>query len=151
MRVDIKTTTAVVTATGLLGAGLYAAVPALATTPERSPVAAAPGDGDRRPLERLRNRAGRGVRGEAVVRRDGRFVTVAWQNGEITAVSAGSVTVRSADGVTWQWTLDSGTRIRKNGDKAAASALAKGDRVKVVGTRAGTARTAEGVIVPRRS
>ncbi|TNY37401.1 hypothetical protein [Thermomonospora catenispora] len=150
MRFDVKTTAVAVAVTGLLGAGLYAAVPAPATASGKAPTAVAPDDRARRPFERLRDRGGRTVRGETVVRRDDRFVTMAWQNGEIVAASAGSITVRSADGVAWQWTLDPQARIRKNGEKAEASALARGDRVKVLGVRAGTVRTAKGVIAPRR-
>lgn len=98
MRVNVKIA-AVAAVTGLLGVGLYAAVPTSATTFGKAPTATAPDDGDRRPGKRLRAQSRRAVRGETVMRRDGRFVTTAWQNGEITAVSAGSITVRSAKGV----------------------------------------------------
>ncbi|MDH2427072.1 hypothetical protein [Sphaerisporangium sp. TRM90804] len=93
-----------------------------------------------------------GVHGEATVKaREGEFATWAWQRGDVTAVSGGSVTVKSADGVSWTWTVNGDTRLRKNGEKAAASAVAAGDDVFVLGKPSGDARTAASVVVPKRA
>ncbi|WP_214414941.1 DUF5666 domain-containing protein [Sphaerisporangium fuscum] len=106
-----------------------------------------------RPRLRLAQRRGlAGVHGEATVRqRDGGFATYGWQRGEVTAASTGSLTVKSADGVSWTWTVTSDTRVRKNGAKSTASALAQGDTVFVLGQPGGAGRTALGVVVPKRS
>jgi hypothetical protein len=92
-----------------------------------------------------------GIHGEATVRaRDGKFATYTWQRGQVTALSAGSLTVKSADGVSWAWTMNSDTRVRKNGARSTPSALATGDNVFVLGQPDGDGRTAQGVVVPRR-
>lgn len=152
MRTDIKTAVAAVAATGVVAAGLYVAVPASATEPQSSPTVVSPTATDRpgNLRERRRERRLRGVHGEATVRRDGGFAKVAWQRGEITAVSGGTVTVRSEDGVVWQWTVDGSTTVRRNGAQSSPSALAVRDRVVVAGPSDGRTRTARRVIVPRR-
>ncbi|HEU5157020.1 MAG TPA: hypothetical protein VFU43_08490 [Streptosporangiaceae bacterium] len=92
----------------------------------------------------------RGVHGTATVRvKDGGFTEVAWQRGQVTAVSGGKVTVRSADGATWQWVTGADTRVRRHGDKASASQLAANDRIFVIGTVAGSTRTARAAVVPK--
>ena len=93
----------------------------------------------------------RGVHGTATVRiKDGGFAQVAWQRGQVTAVSGNNLTVRSADGTTWQWVTNSATKIRRHGDKASVSQLAANDRVFVIGTVDGSTRTARAAVVPRR-
>jgi hypothetical protein len=93
-----------------------------------------------------------GVHGEATVRaRGGGFVTYTWQRGQITSASAGSLTVKSADGTSWTWTVTSDTKVRKNGGKSTSSALAQGDTAFVLGRPDGTGRAALGVVVPKRS
>lgn len=63
------------------------------------------------------------------------------QTGKVTAVTPGSLTVRSADGTTWKWTRDENTRV--TGD-----AVKVGDTVLVGGVRTGTTRTAERIRNP---
>ncbi len=92
-----------------------------------------------------------GIHGEATVRARGDFATYTWQRGDVTAASATSLTVRSADGVSWTWTVNADTKIRKNGAKSTSSAVATGDNVFVLGQPNGDARTAQGVVVPKRS
>ncbi|MET8145924.1 hypothetical protein ABZU32_36945 [Sphaerisporangium sp. NPDC005288] len=93
-----------------------------------------------------------GVHGEATVRaRGGGYATYAWQRGEVTAASASSVTVKSADGTSWTWALTTDTKVRKNGAKSASSALTSGDGVFVLGRPDGDARTAQGVVVPKKT
>ncbi|MFC4530324.1 hypothetical protein [Sphaerisporangium dianthi] len=110
----------------------------------------APGD---RPRLRLALRRGLiGLHGEATVRaRGGGFATYTWQRGDVTAVSGGSITVKSADGANWTWALNTDTKVRKNGAKSASSALTSGDGVFVLGTPNGDARTAQGVVVPKKT
>lgn len=152
-----KTTVAGVGAAGLLGLGLFLAVPASAADPAPSPSASPtaktahprhpghPGKGH--PF--LRARALRGVHGEATVQRKNGFHNTAWQRGQITSVSSSGVTVRSADGVSWTWTANSDTRIRKDGEKAALKDLAKDDKVIVAGERSGDTRTARLIRAPK--
>jgi hypothetical protein len=122
--------------------------------PAAPEVAATPGDRNprlaRHPLRARRFL--RGVHGTATVRiKDGGFAQVAWQRGQVTAVLGGKLTVRSTDGTTWQWGTNSGTKVRKRGDKASISQLAANDRVFVIGTVDGSTRTARAAVVPRRA
>ena len=55
-------------------------------------------------------------------------------SGRVTAVAATSLTVQTDDGVVTVQT-DASTRIEKNGDDVALSAIVAGDKVKVEGTR----------------
>lgn len=150
MRTDRKTLVAGVGAAGVLGLGLYLAVPAFAadSSPSASPTAHEGKDHPRKHHPR-KARPFRGVHGEATVRRKDGFHLATWQRGKITTVSATGLTVRSADGVSWTWTTNGDTRVRKDGEKSELKALANGDQVLVAGQRAGTTRTARLVRVPK--
>ncbi|MFC5750795.1 hypothetical protein [Actinomadura rugatobispora] len=147
-------------AASLLGLGLYLAVPAASADPAPSPSTTAspqpkakdgrPG-AQQRPWKHRARFAARGVHGEATVRgKDEKFHVRTWQRGEITGRSGATLTVRSADGVTWTWNTDGKTRVRKDGAKSAPTALAAGDRVIVMGQREGTTRTIGLVVVPKK-
>jgi hypothetical protein len=90
------------------------------------------------------------LHGEAVGKdANGAIKTYDWQNGQVTAVSGSSVTVRSSDGTTWTWTLNGDTKVRKNDkEDGSASDLATGDKVVISGTRAGDTRTTSMVVDP---
>ncbi|MFC4590581.1 DUF5666 domain-containing protein [Sphaerisporangium corydalis] len=92
-----------------------------------------------------------GIHGDTTVRARGDFATYTWQRGAVTAASATSLTVKSADGVSWTWTVTSDTKVRKNGAKSTSSAVATGDTVFVLGQPSGDARKAQGVVVPKRT
>jgi hypothetical protein len=154
-RMRTKTIAAGVGAAGLLGLGLYLAVPASAADPAPSPSSspttkhAHPGHpGKGHPFRQAR--AFRGVHGEATVKRKDGFHLATWQRGQITSVSSSGVTVRSADGVSWTWTANGDTRVRKDGEKSALKDLAKTDTVLVAGERSGDTRTARLIRVPKR-
>lgn len=147
-----KTIAAGAGAAGLLGLGLYLAVPASAAdpAPSASPTAhpghpGHPGQGH--PFRRAR--ALHGVHGEATVQRRDGFHLATWQRGKITSVSSGGVTVSSVDGVSWTWTAGGKTHVRKDGGKSTLKALAAGDQVLVAGERTGNTRTARLIRVPR--
>ncbi|WP_184978944.1 hypothetical protein [Sphaerisporangium rubeum] len=109
------------------------------------------GDPADRPRLRLgARRALVGVHGETTVRVRGGFDTFTWQRGAVTSVSASALTVKSADGVSWAWTVTGDSRVRKNGEKSTPSALKAGDDVFVLGRPSGDTRTALGVVVPKR-
>ncbi|MFI6522173.1 hypothetical protein ACIBF1_41955 [Spirillospora sp. NPDC050679] len=163
MRANKKTVAAGIGTAGLLGLGLYVAVPAMADpSPSPSPTASEnrqphdrrhgegrPGDGKGR--HKMARRGGMGVHGEATVKtRDGKFALRTWQRGQITAKSGASLTVKSEDGVTWQWTTDGKTRVGKKGAKSSPAQLANGDQVMVMGQREGDTRTAKFVRVPKK-
>ncbi|WP_344902336.1 DUF5666 domain-containing protein [Actinomadura meridiana] len=143
-----------------LGIGLYVAVPAAAADPSPTPKASSSTSAHPRKAHprkgewgkghpHLRARPFRGVHGEATVRRKDGFHTTAWQHGKITAMTSNTVTVRSDDGVSWAWTSNGDTRVRKNNEKSALKALATGDQVLVFGEQSGTTRTARLIRVPK--
>ncbi|MFG2090919.1 DUF5666 domain-containing protein [Spirillospora sp. NPDC048824] len=161
MRTRHTTAAAGVGVAGLLGLGLYLAVPAFADdpSPSASPTAEPkhprwdrPGEdrpfrrGHGLPGHRL---GGHGVHGEATVQRDDGFRLATWQRGEITALSSTTLTVKSADGVSWTWTTNADTRVRKDHEKAAVKDLADGDKILVAGERSGGTRTAKLIRVPK--
>ncbi|GII79795.1 hypothetical protein Sru01_47770 [Sphaerisporangium rufum] len=135
--------------------GPSAAVPyELLSAAESGDVLSAGADkpGDRAGLRIPLRRGLVGVHGEATVRtRGGGFAAHAWQRGAVTAASATSVTVKSADGLSWTWTVNADTKIRKNGAKSTSAAVATGDKVFVVGRLGGETRTAQLVVVPKRT
>ncbi len=92
----------------------------------------------------------RGIHGEVTVKdhKTGRFVTREWQRGLITAISGDHVTVKSADGVRWTWTVENNTKITRDGKKVTESVLKDGDTVLVVGARDGGANDAKRVFAP---
>ncbi|WP_433331565.1 DUF5666 domain-containing protein [Spirillospora sp. CA-294931] len=159
MRLNTKTLASGIGAASLLGLGLYLAVPA-AANPSPSPSRpAAAEDGKPRPPKdgKMRHhRPGRfahglrGVHGEATVKRDKTFKLATWQRGAVTGVSGATVTVRSEDGVAWQWTTDANTKVRKDRQKSEVSKLANGDQVVVIGERSGNTRTAKFIGTPRK-
>lgn len=159
MRTDRKTFIAGLGTAGLLGLGLYVAVPALADSPSPSPSATAQpsergedrpfkwgpgrhGRGAHGPGHGLGMRGGRGVHGEATVRDGDGFRVATFQNGEITALSSTTLTVKSADGTSWTWTTNGDTRIRKDREDIALKDLAKNDEIRIAGERSGDTRTA---------
>ncbi|ETK33090.1 hypothetical protein [Microbispora sp. ATCC PTA-5024] len=78
-----------------------------------------------------------GIHGQATFRaKGGAFVVRTWQRGTVTARTAATVTVRSADGLSWTWSTGASTRVRRDGGRSALSAVAVGDDATVVGTPA---------------
>jgi hypothetical protein len=160
-KLNRKTVVAGIGAAGLLGIGLYVAIPAFADdpSPSASPSSSAhprkdgqhARDGKQHPWRHRARFAARGVHGEATVRgKDKAFHVRTWQRGQITGVSGATVTVRSPDGVTWTWTTNDKTRVRKNGAKSTVGALASGDQLILLGQRTGTTRTAAVLAVPKK-
>jgi hypothetical protein len=140
-------------AVGVVGTGVYLAVPASAGSPQAEPAAATspqakPGQQAKRARALLRRRAG--VHGEATVRTKKGFVQVGWQRGVLTSTSGGTLSVRSLDGTTWQWKTDKTTKVRKDGQRTTVAKLAANDYVVVLGRPGGGSRTANRVIVPKK-
>lgn len=162
MKLNVKTGVAAAAVAGLAGLGLYIAVPASANpspSPSASSTASPHGKGDKGNQGDKGDRGGhgwqhglrasaRGLHGEMTVKRDGKFLQVAWQRGQVTGRSGNVLTVRSEDGATWQWTTTGDTKVRKNRAKAATTDLANGDQVMVWGEQSGATRTVKLVRVP---
>lgn len=80
------------------------------------------------------------LHGEHVVETpDGDYVEIAVQNGQITAVSATSITVRSEDGYSRTYTINADTKIRVDRAGADAGALAVDRPARLVADSAGVA------------
>jgi hypothetical protein len=143
-------------AVGVVGTGVYLAVPASAGSPQAEPAAASsqnakPGHRAQKAKQArkaLRRRAG--VHGEATVRTKNGFVQVVWQRGVVTSTSGGTLSVRSLDGTTWQWKSDKATKVRKDGKPADLAKLASNDYVLVLGRSGDGNRTAKRVTVPKK-
>jgi hypothetical protein len=143
-------------AIGVVGTGVYLAVPASAGSPQAEPAAASSqkakqgrqGHKAKQARKAVRRRVG--VHGDATVRTKKGFVQVSWQRGVLTSTSGGTLSVRSLDGTTWQWKTAKATKFRKDGQKTAVAKLASNDYVLVLGRSSGGTRTANRVIVPKK-
>jgi Cu/Ag efflux protein CusF len=88
--------------------------------------------------------ARRAEHGELTVRAGKGTQVVDVQRGQVTAVSATSVTVRSKDGFSATYVVGSSSKVRAAKKAASISAVRTGDRVGVVAVRSG------GVVTVRR-
>ena len=78
---------------------------------------------------------------EAVIAKaDGTFVTVRMQAGDVTAISATSITVRSTDGYSSTYAITDATVVEHHGEDGAPEV---GDSVHIRGTVSGVTVTAE--------
>jgi len=150
-RIAAWTAVAIIGALAVTGVALAAPTISAATnsapTPEPSASSSAePGDrpskgerGDKGRRGAHLPRFGRAIHAEAVVKgKDGKFLTVYTQRGEVTAVSATSITLKSADGFTSTYAVSADTKI---GD------VKVGDAAAVIATKSGDAKNAKGIRV----
>ena len=104
------------------------------------------GPGDRHGGGRWFGAGGMGVHGEATVKDQdtGKWITRTWQRGTVEKIDGDQVTVKSEDGASWTWTVNSGTDVLRDGTKGSgAGDLKKDDTVFLIGTRdSGGTRTA---------
>jgi len=122
---------------------------AAASATGSSAAAAGSGSGRLAKLGQLKKLEGRALHGEFTVSTKNGVKTFDAQNGQVTAVSATSMTVRSSDGFSLTWTLDASTRVRVHGAKGSVSDITDGATVRVLGLKSGTGATALGVGVPK--
>jgi len=99
----------------------------------------------RRALARLR--ALGGVEGEFTFHNSTGYHTLAFERGTIKSVSGNDVVIVSPDGTTWTWLLVNDTVVRHNGSKAAASALAAGQKVFAGGPVVNGAKDARLIVI----
>ena len=143
-----------VAAAGVLGtAGVAAATSDTSTpTPAASSVpsaSSAPGATGTTAARKHRARAAipRGLHGEWVVKgKDGRTVTLVSVRGQVTAVSATSVTVKAEDGFTATYAVDAKTRVR-GADATTIADVKVGAKGAAVGVKSGNTTTARTVLV----
>ena len=120
-------------------------------TPAAPTASSAPDAGTKTPGRhhgKLKHRAlARGMHGEWVVKgKDGKPVTLVTVRGEVTAVSATSITLKAEDGFTATYAVSSDTKVRgKDVDKIADVKV--GDKGGAVGTKSGSTLTARAVLV----
>jgi hypothetical protein len=88
------------------------------------------------------------LHGEFVVKdKDGKIVTKVVQHGQITAVSATSVTLKSDDGFTATYVVNGDTKVNVGGSSAAISGVKTGNDGWVIATKSGDTATASNLVV----
>ncbi|WP_431935161.1 hypothetical protein [Micromonospora sp. RP3T] len=91
------------------------------------------------------------LHGEVVVQtKENGTKTVAVQRGEVTAVDAKSMTVKSVDGFTMTWTFDEKLRVVERRATIQANEIKVGTTVGVAGAKEGDKGVARLVVVPLR-
>ncbi|MCZ7440784.1 hypothetical protein O7598_30650 [Micromonospora sp. WMMC241] len=91
------------------------------------------------------------LHGEVVVQtKENGTKTVAVQRGQVTAVDAKSMTVKSADGFTMTWTFDEKLRVVERRATLRATDVKVGTTVGVAGAKEGDQGIARLVVVPRK-
>jgi hypothetical protein len=95
---------------------------------------------------------GGALHGEFVIKnKDGKFVTMLSQRGEVTAVDSDSITLKSEDGFTKTYTINGDTRIRSDREKAKIGDVKVGANAAVVAEKSGDGGTAKIVIARTQS
>jgi hypothetical protein len=88
-----------------------------------------------RPIGLLRMLVGRTERAEITVSTDAGTRTLLYVRGEITSLSASSVTVTLTDGTRASFSIDAATRVREKGKDIKPTDLSTGDRAMVFGLK----------------
>lgn len=110
--------------------------------------AAAPDDGPRRPPVARRGdgpagmQLGMPIHGEGIVKKDGKFITVVRQLGDVTANSPNSITVKSEDGFEATYVVSSSTKVRQGPGDESVDEIKAGDKVAITGIKEGDSVTA---------
>ncbi|HEY6424537.1 MAG TPA: hypothetical protein VIY28_15075 [Pseudonocardiaceae bacterium] len=81
--------------------------------------------------------------GEATVRTDNGFQVIEVQRGTVASVSPTQLSVRSADGFTGNYVVDSSTKIRKDRKDSTIGQVAVNDQVTVMAIKTGDTATAK--------
>jgi hypothetical protein len=107
----------------------------------------APGRAGERHAKLGHRALGRGLHGEFVVKgKDGAYVTVVSVRGEVTAVSATSITIKAEDGFTATYAVTADTKVRGH-DVDKIADVKVGDKGGAIGTKSGGTVTARAVLV----
>lgn len=89
------------------------------------------------------------LHGETVVQTKNGTQTIEVQRGQVTAVTATTVTIKSTDGFTETWTFGDKFTVVQNRAKVAASAIKSGAQIGIAGTKSGDTTTARLAVLPR--
>ncbi len=135
-------------ALALAGTGAGVAAAQTTSTPSTPATAANPAPGAKHTgthtgMGKHRGELRRVEHGEFTVHTKTGDKVVDVQHGVVTAVNAGSVTVKSTDGFSSTYTLDPATKVHKDKTTAAVSQIATNDRVQVMATKTGSTVTAQ--------
>ena len=87
------------------------------------------------------------LHGEVTVQAPGGPKTIVVQRGSVTAVSGGSLTVKSTDGFTLTWTLAANATVVQDKKKVTTSAVKTGEQIGVASTKDGSADSARLVAI----
>jgi len=136
---------------GVLGAAVVTGVASAASTaPAPSgPSAGSPAPQGHQPAKGHRSDgAGPGhlLHGQSVVQTRAGLRTVDVQRGDITAVDATSITIKSPDGFVGSYSVTAETKVRKDGATVAITTLKVGDKAGVRALEADGKKTARAVI-----
>ena len=129
----------------------------LAPTTSAPTASAAPGKGkghpgNRRLYKRLRLAFGkRALHGEVVVQTDNGTRTLVAQRGEVTAITATTVTVKSTDGYTLTWTFADKFHVFEHRTQIKAEDIKAGTVVGVAGFKDGDKPMARVLVVPNKA
>jgi hypothetical protein len=88
------------------------------------------------------------LHGETVVQTKHGVQTIEVQRGQVTAVTATTVTIKSTDGFTETWTFGDKFVVVQHRAKVAASAIKSGAQIGIAGTKAGDTSTARLAVLP---
>jgi hypothetical protein len=137
-----RTRTALITGTAVVALVVSGGVAyAVSSTPTSSPTAASSSAPAAKAKAKHRSLLGHVAHGEVTLNgKDHRVVDV--QRGDVQAVSATSISVKSDDGFTATYTINSDTKVRKGGKQAAIGDVHTGDKVGIVATKANGTSTA---------
>jgi hypothetical protein len=127
-------------------AGEAHALQAVGLAAEAAPAASdPPGKEPRRALrQHLRKNT---LHGEVAVQGKNGARTIVVQRGTVTAVDAGTVSVKSSDGFALTWTLGDQLRVLQDKQRAEVSAVKTGAEIGVAGAKDGTAATARLIVL----
>lgn len=88
------------------------------------------------------------LHGEAVVKTKDGDVTVVVQRGEVTAISSGSVTVKSSDGFTLTWSFHPELRVIERRAAIQPSEIKAGAQIALAGPKSGDKPQARLIVLP---
>ena len=88
------------------------------------------------------------LHGEAVVKTKDGDVTVVVQRGEVTAISSGSVTVKSSDGFTLTWSFHPELRVIERRAAIQPSEIKAGAHIALAGPKSGDKPQARLIVLP---
>jgi hypothetical protein len=130
----------------LQAVGLETGLEQAAPAPSASAAGRADRNGVRRPAVRKYLRENT-LHGEMTVQGKNGVRTIVVQRGTVTAVDAGTLSVKSSDGFALTWTLGEKLKVVQNREKVDAGAVKVGAAVGVAGDKDGTATTARLVAI----